>query len=97
MNGRLIEEQVTPEARLAVVAHRLLLKEVERPLTPDFADFRDALRPYVQKEILLARIAEARLCGGLGLSAHIAALAGELTEIEKRIPPEGYLYGVGGR
>jgi hypothetical protein len=90
MNGRHVEDQTTPEARLAVVAQRLLKKFDPNSNVPDFADFRDALAPYVKKEILLARIIEARTCGGLALSAHIAALAHELAEIEKRIPVELY-------
>jgi hypothetical protein len=88
MNGRHIDEQTTPEARLAVVAQRLLLKFDPNASVPDFADFRDAMSFYVKKEILLARIDEARKCGGLALSAHIANLAVELAEIERQIPAE---------
>lgn len=58
------------------------------PAEPDYADFRDALRPYVQRELLLARIEEARKSAGAILTARMRELAAELYEIDRVIAAE---------
>lgn len=59
--------QSSPEARLAAVVVNTIddLNDGKfgHPEVADFADYRDALRPYVAREILLARMAEAKTCG----------------------------------
>lgn len=61
MNGRM-EGEDTPECRLAAVARSLAIQmEKKKRGRPDYKDFCDALRPYVLKELIIARIAEQRL------------------------------------
>ena len=65
---RKVEHEVTVEGRLAAVLSNLIedqlaAADVHPQRTHygiDFADMRDALRPYVAREILLARIDEAK-------------------------------------
>jgi hypothetical protein len=99
MNGRIHFED-TPEGRLAAVAKSLLLQmqlraEAAACLTcgriaayadPDYADFREALRPFVERELLLARIGEARTASGKLLTSRIRELATELAELNKKLP-----------
>jgi len=58
------------------------------PSEPDFADFREALRPYVQRELLVARIEEARRSAGVLLTARMRELADELYAIDRIIPED---------
>jgi hypothetical protein len=94
MNGRTHQED-TPEGRLAAVARSLMIKMEDRhnksrvgPREPDYADFREALRPYVQRERVLAQIEEARKTS---VTARVKELASELAEWEKLIPEEDRL------
>lgn len=64
MNGRIAIEE-TPEGRLAAVVKGLIVRMREEHRNrlaeyrePDYADIRDALRPHVERELVLARIAE---------------------------------------
>lgn len=62
--GRNPETEAAPEGRVAAIADALVRRMMatnKRP--PDFADFRDALRTPMAREILRARIAEAKSCG----------------------------------
>jgi hypothetical protein len=90
MNGRATDEDTTPEARIAAVARALQLKFDPDSKVPDFADYRDAIRVFIRKELVLARIDEARKCGGLMLTGRIAELGFELADWEKEIPPDAY-------
>jgi hypothetical protein len=97
MNGRKLEEN-TPEARLAAVARSLMIKMESKylksgvgPKEPDYADFREALRPYVRRELLLARIDEARKTAATAITSRVKELAAELHECEKLIPKEDRL------
>lgn len=73
----------TPEARLAAIARRLVILMAEPvPFVPDYADFADELRPYVQRELILARITEAQRSGTL---RHILELQGALALVEREI------------
>ena len=47
-----------------------------------------SLRPYVRRELLLARIDEARKKHSVALTARVRELANELAECEKQIPKE---------
>jgi hypothetical protein len=91
MSGRIHE--VTPEGRLATVARELALamklhhRETHTgPEEPDYADYREALRPYVQKELLLARIDEARKSSAAALTMRMFELDHQLAECDKLIP-----------
>jgi len=87
MNGR-IEHEPTPEGRLAAVAKTIMLRTAEAKRECDYADFRDALRPFVERELILARIDEARKAAGERLTDRVGELAMELIEVNTRIPSE---------
>ena len=83
MNGRIHAEAETPEGRLAAVAKSLITQMRDKhKRDPDYADFRDVLKPFVQREIIRARIDEARKTYGDGLTARMVQLAKELEAIE---------------
>lgn len=83
MNGRVHSQDETPEGRIAAVARSLCVQMGEKlKRTPDYADFREALRPFIQREILRARIDEARKTSGRVLTARVRELAAELDAIE---------------
>jgi hypothetical protein len=88
MNGRTHAED-TPEGRLAAVARSLddqMMKKFNRH--PDFADFRQVFKPFVEKELILARIAEARKLGSKQLTQRMQELTRELHAAEKALPNE---------
>jgi hypothetical protein len=94
MNGRVHEEE-TPEGRLAAVAQSLRLQMRDRfrktksgPEEPDYVDYRAAFAPYVKREILLAKIDEARRAYGEILTKRMLELSAELHELNSRIPKE---------
>ncbi|MHB8666781.1 MAG: hypothetical protein ACYC7B_04575 [Burkholderiales bacterium] len=94
MNGARYEASETVEGRLAAVVMQLFHTFEDRNTREnrsdivDYADVAAALRPYVQKEIVHARIEEV---GALRnqtrnrLIAYEATLLRELAEIEARI------------
>lgn len=54
-----IGQEGTPEARIAAAARDLVIRMAQPcPNIPDYADFRDELRPFVRREILAARLEE---------------------------------------
>ena len=60
MNGRRDEAQ-TPEGRLAAVVITLMRARPDSDMWKlDYADFESELRPYLQREILNARLEELR-------------------------------------
>ena len=94
MNGPRYEASETVEGRLAAVVKELLYniedrnRREKRHDIVDYADIREALRPYVQKEIVHARIQEvtaARNEGRNRLVAREAALQQELATLEGQI------------
>jgi len=87
MNLR-IDYEPTPEGRLAVVARIAMTHVMEAHREPDYADFRDALKPFVERELILARIDEARKASGLRLTNRVAELAKELLKVNARIPKD---------
>jgi hypothetical protein len=94
MNAR-IKHCQTPEERIAAVARALAIdmemnhaRTGAGPTEPDYADYREALSPYIRREILLARIDEVRKSLSLHLTGRVSELAKELAEIEGKIPLE---------
>jgi len=93
MNGR-IEQAHTPEERLAAVCRTLALR-MERDARrrgasreagePDYADYRDALRPHIRREIVLALLAEIDEHHDLAPAFRAAALRSELAALERAI------------
>jgi hypothetical protein len=88
MNRRIAREE-TPEGRIARAARILCDRTDEKyKHPPDYADFRDALRPFIVRELLLARIDEARRGCGIGLTERVRGLAEELATLEETLPNE---------
>ena len=91
MNGR-IKSEASQEGRLAAVARSVALRMKDgKQGDPDYADLRDALRPYVMREILLARIEEARHVASDCLTSRVKQLAAELVEVNELIAKEDVL------
>jgi hypothetical protein len=93
MNGRFMHEE-TPEGRLAAIAVWITTEFSDRyaktgkgPEKPDVADLREAMRPYVHRELLKARIDEFERLGELR-GKRRSALIQELYEWEMKIPSE---------
>ncbi len=91
MNGRVHEDQ-TPEGRLAAVARSLAIKMSDRyqktgfgPREPDYADFREVFRPYIHRELILAKIEEARKTQAERLTSRMRELTVELLLVDKQI------------
>src|SRR5215831_12483316 len=88
MNGR-IDRAETPEARLAAVVVSVLKAIPEETWWHlDYADFEKALKPYVKRELLHARLEELRdhrVVTRDRLILHETRLFQELMEIEKLI------------
>jgi hypothetical protein len=93
MNGRFAHED-TPEGRLAVVAV-MLADKMEKtyqetgkgPQRPDVADLREVLRPFVQCEIIKARIDESSRTVDMKVKRR-ADLVRALYVLEAQIPKE---------
>lgn len=88
MNGRTREGE-TPEERLAAVAKSLMDQMEKTNRVPDYADFRDTLRPFVLAELFRARIDEARKGCGRGLTGRVQELDAELKKLTANLP-DGY-------
>ena len=91
LNGRL-EHEETPVGRIAAVARSLAMKMEahfektgQGPRDPDYADYRRALAPYLRRELLLARIDEARKTAATALTERMKELAKELFECDVTI------------
>lgn len=94
MNGARYEGSETVEGRLAAVVMELLSTIEQRNQREghsdivDYADLREHLRPYLQKEILHARMEEVREARNESrnrLVAREAVLVRELAEVEAQI------------
>jgi hypothetical protein len=81
MNGR-VHHDDTPEGRIAAVARSLCVQMATKSREPDYADFRDVFRPFLQRELLNARIDEARKTSGRALTQRVRELAKELQAIK---------------
>jgi hypothetical protein len=80
-----IREGETPEERLAAVAHKVLRDhcgQCQRFDTPDYRDFHDGMQPFVQLEIVRARLDEAKRTPGNFF--RVNGLLAELEDIERR-------------
>ncbi|MGH9744735.1 MAG: hypothetical protein ACRD59_01325 [Candidatus Acidiferrales bacterium] len=93
MNGRINHED-TPWGRLAAVARSLCLQMDKKhratkrgPSQPDYADFREVFRPFIERELLRARIDEARKTSGRVLTDRMRELEKELLALKF---PDGY-------
>jgi len=95
MNGSRIKYDDSPEGRIAAVAITLCVNFEDNhnrtgigPKHPDYADFRDAMRPFIQREVLKARIDEARKTQSRIITDRVLELAKELAVVEAQIPKE---------
>jgi Mg-chelatase subunit ChlI len=78
--------EAKPEERIAAVCRAVHEKFHPTAMAPDYADYRDALRPFIRREIILAKIEEARSCSSAVLTDRIADLARQLADVEREIP-----------
>jgi hypothetical protein len=93
MRGIRVDHDPTALGRLAAVARtvvdeqRKLADQTDRPYLafPDYADFRARMNLYVKRELLIARMKEARLHNWEGAALRIAALEWQLTEVQEQI------------
>jgi hypothetical protein len=92
VNGRKKAEE-TPEGRIAAVAESLR-REFEKayrergndgPTEPDYADFREALRPYIHREMVVFAIKRVRKSSAKALTDIVKELAEELRQWEIQI------------
>lgn len=60
MTNPRILDGATPEDRIAAAARLIMVRMIGHRDVPDYADFRDALRPYVELEILKGQLEEAK-------------------------------------
>jgi hypothetical protein len=97
MNGRM-QGAKTSWRRIAVAveSHYIKIRNNFRktnkgPELPDYHDLEEMLRPYVEREVLLARIEEARLVAGTSLTARIKELGKQLYEVEAAMSEEDRL------
>jgi hypothetical protein len=60
MTNPRILEGATPEDRIAAAARLIMVRMIGHRDVPDYADFRDLLRPYVEREILMGQLEEAK-------------------------------------
>ena len=107
MNDRIFDEP-TPEGRIAAACRTLwhrMREDAARRGKPkgdysseaDYADYRDALRPYVQRELTLARIDELKSLPGpespglvfrlQDLRRYLEQLNRDITAAEEKKPP----------
>lgn len=86
----------TPEGRIATLA-RALCRQMRKKfdLDPDTADFCEVLRPFIQRELILARVDEARKTSGRILTERARELQKELLALE--FPDESDLYSGPGK
>lgn len=57
VNGKRIEKAQTIEEKLAALAVTLISRSIrEKTFPPDYADFRDAFRPFLEVEIAVAQL-----------------------------------------
>lgn len=82
MNVRIHHEE-TPEGRLAAVAVSLMYHmETSKQRLPDYADFREAMRPFIKRELLNARLDEANMSLKVALADRIKDIASELKALK---------------
>jgi len=81
INGKTAVDRISAVARK--ISHSMYYTH-SRP--PDYADFRDALGPYIHRELLLARIDEARMAGSAIVTSRVKELSSELMKIEVILP-----------
>jgi hypothetical protein len=94
MNGR-IHNAITATKRIAAAA-RSIQTQMQKSLTsveklrdvPDYTDYEKKLDPWVRRELVIARIDQAKTDAAKDLTKTIMELAEELAEIEKELPSE---------
>lgn len=85
MDGR-ISSEPTPEGRLAAVSFSVAIQMRDHEKKEaDYADYRDCMRPFVQRELILARLEELRKTTSAIMTIRVAELAKELAEVSAQI------------
>lgn len=85
---RSVADEKTPEGRIAAAAANLMI-EMRQTVKhePDYADFRDRLKPYIERELITVRLRELARTepGALSWEWRRAELRGQLEALERRI------------
>lgn len=83
-----IRKEDTPEGRLAAVVKTIIenmrIARNDLRFDPDQVDLREGLRPFVERELLIARITE-MLLPAASFSTRMASLTDELRVIEEQM------------
>ena len=78
MDGRIAGEP-TPEGRLAAVAFSVMVQMRDHEKKDaDYADYRDCMRPFVRRELILVQLDELRTSNAPNMTLRVAELAKEL-------------------
>ncbi len=86
------DSSTKPEERIATVCKAVHERFHPGTFQPDTADYRDAIAPFVEREILIARIEEARQCAAISLNDRMSKLNRELQSVEMRIAKEQRMF-----
>jgi hypothetical protein len=85
MDGRITSEP-TPEGRLAAVAYSVMVQMRDHEKKDaDYADYRDCLRPFVHRELILVQLEVLRRSSGADMSLRVSELAKDLAEVSVQI------------
>lgn len=85
MDGR-IHHEPTPEGRLAAVVLSVAIQMRDHEKTePDYADYEECLRPFLQRELILARMQELQKATSAVMTVRLAELARELVDVSVQI------------
>lgn len=85
MDGRITSEP-TPEGRIAAVVFSVWVQMRDHEKKdPDYADYRDALRPFLRRELILALMQDLRHQTGAIMTFRAAELGKELVEANLEI------------
>lgn len=83
---RPVNDEDSPEGRIAAAASNLMLEMQERHL-PDYADFRDRLRLFIERERLLTRLEERLLFFSDPYQDRNEEIHNRLREVNRELAP----------
>ena len=82
MNGRVHDTEDTPAGRIAAVAKSLCMQMEKTNKEPDYADFKEVLAPFIEYELISARVEEVRTVCGRMITARVMELAVQLRDLK---------------
>jgi hypothetical protein len=95
MNLRVIDPNLEPVERLAAFTKLFTMHfKATYGREPDFADYRDAQRPILEKELLLARAKQARALSSAAMREVMTDISIKLLDVEKEIEVVMQMYRI---